>query len=133
MWILWIAFLLMGPQQSPSQEEQAPRLEVSFCRPKIPEVIRRSRASFNAVYSFSVGEPHQPVDVVEVRGGFVGVEAISRCIDRWRLPGMRVGSRVVVALYWEHGVGISMSITGEQINQKITLAGDGCPYCPDRE
>ncbi len=122
--ILLAVFVGGGPH-----EGDLPLTEIVFCEPEVPDKVMDMNASFNVIYTFeldSAGRPTKTERITDRYGTGVGV---TECLKEWRLPGQKPGSQVTVFLYWKHGMGwTQMTISGENIRQRISRSGASSPY-----
>ncbi|MEM9553321.1 MAG: hypothetical protein AAGC60_03620 [Acidobacteriota bacterium] len=103
--------------------------EIHFCHFRVPRHVKAMNASFSIVYAFQVNEGGSLAEPKKLLDRFLDLEAITECVEKWRLPDLREGSVVKVVAVWKHGIGwTQMSILSDVFNQRIIRSGDLNPY-----
>jgi hypothetical protein len=126
-----LAALLTGSAivaRSPAPQRQ-PHIEVAFCNFPLPASLKQANASFNVAYSFAIDEAGEPTNITRIMNDYLDPSEVSTCLKGWMFRGAQKGATFVATFRWQHAEGwVDLSITGPDLDEKIRVTGDRCPY-----
>lgn len=127
---LTLALYLLANSQSKSdskpQEKKEIQVTITYCNLELSNSWKLANLTFNSLYSFSVNEKGEIVDVKKIRDDFIGEEAVKSCLSKWRISGVPKKSTFVVYFKWQHGKGwVEQSIFGEGFKQITSIENVG--------
>ena len=127
--MLLLGVLVLGWLNPTAHSPALQATQIAYCLFSLPDDLKRTNTSFTLRFSFRLDEDGRPTDIKELQGTEVAEDEGASCISQWRFPGIDKGSLLLASFRWEHGVGWTyLSITGRQIYQTITIAGDLRPH-----
>lgn len=127
MFRFWISIYIILFPFSLLQEK--PYLEITFCKFKLSNNIKRGNITFYIIYTFKIDERGHPVDIEKVVDNYVGIDEVSLCIEKWKFHGIKKDTKVVTIFFWKHSEGWKeLNVSSKYFNQKIKISGEPCPY-----
>jgi hypothetical protein len=115
----------MGPG-STQQKKKEVQTSITYCNLELSEGWKLGNLTFNSLYSFSVNEKGEVVDIKKIRDDFIGEEAVKSCISKWKITGVPNKSPFVVYFNWKHGKGwVEQRISGNGFTQVMSMEGVG--------
>jgi hypothetical protein len=104
-------------------------IEVTFCNFPLPASLKQANASFNVAYSFAIDEAGKPTTITRIMNDYLDPSEVSTCLKGWMFRGAQKGATFVATFRWQHAEGwVDLSITGPDLDEKIRVTGDRCPY-----
>lgn len=127
---LTLGLYLLAYSQSKSdsklQEKKEIQTTITYCNLELSNGWKLANLTFNSLYSFSVNEKGEVVDLKKIRDDFIGEEAVKSCLSKWRISGVPEESPFVVYFKWQHGKGwVEQSISGKGFKQTTSIENVG--------
>jgi hypothetical protein len=121
-------FLAYSQSKSDSklQEKKEIQTTITYCNLELSNGWKLANLTFNSLYSFSVNEKGEVVDVKKIRDDFIGEEVVKSCLSKWKISGVPEKSPFVVYFKWQHGKGwVEQTISGKGFKQTTSIENVG--------
>ncbi|GIU81260.1 MAG: hypothetical protein D6687_09500 [Acidobacteria bacterium] len=113
-------------QSKPELQKKEVQTTITYCNFDLSSGWKLANLTFNSLYSFSVNEKGEVVDIKKIRDDFIGEEAVKSCLSKWRITGVPEKSSFVVYFNWQHGKGwVEQTIFGKGFKQTMSVENVG--------
>lgn len=127
--LLFGAYLFVYSQvksDSTLKEKKEVQTTITYCNLELSKEWKLANLTFNSLYSFSVNEKGDVVDIKKIRDDFVGEKVVKSCVSNWKIKGVPDKSRFAVYFKWKHGKGwIEQKISGNGFTQVMNMENIG--------
>jgi len=130
--VLQIATYSQMKSDSTIKEEKKVQTTITYCNLELSEGWKLANLNFTSLYSFSVNERGEVVDIKKIRDDFIGEEAVKACVSAWKISGFPDKSLFAVYFIWKHGQGwVRQEISGKGFKQVMYMDGVGVNKAAD--
>lgn len=122
--VLFVIFLLLSSLLRTTKYD----FDIDLCNIEIPQVNQRANCSFYLIVAFEIDDNSTPTKINIIRGEqFIFPEKMKKCIQNWKMTGLKENQKVLAIWTWKHGRGwISLRISTDDFSQFIKIN----PYSP---
>lgn len=85
---------------------QKKQVQISFCKPSLPEQIKQVNATFTNYYFFRIDANNRPIKFRKLSGvNFINNDEVETCVNSWSFKNFSENTSFVVQIGWQHGYG----------------------------
>ncbi len=122
--IFGVSFLIYSQKKinSQSDKEIPVQTTVTYCSLYLSDKWKLGNLSFNSLYSFSINNKGEIINIKKIRDNFIGEDSVKSCLEKWKFLGFPENSQFSVYFVWQHGKGwVRQEIKGKGFTQVMTL------------